>query len=145
MECAGFDTVERKTEHVKANVDIFFAQVPPLESLTIYGPRDALSDLSPVLSRHGPTLRRLHIHQHEPYPKMTGHPPRRVLTLAEIAAIRAACPQLEDLGIDIDQDSDAPEQHLEAVCEILARPPRLRRATLNLDLGLHLYSALEDP
>ncbi|KAL1685457.1 hypothetical protein GGG16DRAFT_118846 [Schizophyllum commune] len=142
LEYAGFDTVEHKIEHVKANVDIFFAQVPPLESLTIYGPRDALFDLSPVLSRHGPTLRKLHIHQHEPYPEMTGYPPRRVLTLAEVAAIRAACPLLEDLGIDIDQDSEAPAQYLDAVCEILARPPRLRRATLNLDLGLHLYSAL---
>ncbi|KAL1742730.1 hypothetical protein HDZ31DRAFT_65709 [Schizophyllum fasciatum] len=123
---------------VGERVSTFFSELPPLESLSILGPRDVLPDLSAVLARHGPSLRRLHIHQREVYPE-PGVPPRRVLSIGELTSIRDDCPHLIDISIDIDPTGHS---HIGAVCDLLGRPPRLHRATINFDIGLHLVDAM---
>ncbi|KAL1701341.1 hypothetical protein EV121DRAFT_294374 [Schizophyllum commune] len=121
---------------LKDKVSEFFAEIPALESLTIHGPRDAMPELSELLSRHGPTLRRLYIHEREP----STNTPWRVPTREEIAEIRSACPCLTDLGIDLDLDMG--QQHIDDICELLARPPSLRNVTINLDVAVKLLRLL---
>ncbi|KAL1726770.1 hypothetical protein EV714DRAFT_276216 [Schizophyllum commune] len=121
---------------LKDKVSEFFAEIPALESLTIHGPRDAMPELSELLSRHGPTLRRLYIHEREP----STNTPWRVPTREQIAEIRSACPCLTDLGIDLDLDMG--QQHIDDICELLARPPSLRNVTINLDVAVKLLRLL---
>lgn len=105
----------------------FFEQVPStLESICV--PALGFVGIA-AITRHGPELRKLEIHQKE---RSDGKWKDDLITDRELVEIRDALPHLEELGIDVSRDgSDWPCSTL----DILASFPQLRTLTLWFELG----------
>lgn len=97
--------------HYSAQAISFFLAFEPLERLHIDGPID-LAILDNVLSHHGPTLRKLHLHPFEerPYSFPNDREPTDIpfqFTKEHIIQIEAQCPILEDLAIAVKRDKSS--------------------------------------
>jgi hypothetical protein len=73
----------------------------PLETLSLWTWMRIIP-LSTILSRHGPTLKTLQLHERE---TTRVSEPRRLLSAENIESIRDACPRLKDLTFDMDREN----------------------------------------
>ncbi|KAI9148354.1 hypothetical protein HJFPF1_12185 [Paramyrothecium foliicola] len=104
----------------------FFKTVPTmLESISI--PRLACAGLAGIL-RHGESLQRLKVHQHESVTWIQELP-----TTVDLFALRDGLPHLRKLGVDIDRNG---EQWPHDKLDILASFPKLRELELWFPLDI---------
>lgn len=104
----------------------FLNQVPTtLESIII--PKLACVGIA-TISRHGPALRRLDVHQREGH-----HWSKEVVSNEDLIQLRDGVPNLEELSIDIGRHQDNWPPH--DTLDIIAGFPRLTSLTLWFELG----------
>lgn len=125
----------------------FLNSIPPLESLSVRiltpssydnprSPNRTHFPLSPILSRHGPTLHSLSLTQPESPPNT--HFRRPTLSLQNLTAIHTSCPSLTHLNLDIDRDNGTwPNATFDALTSTIL--PSLTSLTLNLEIGADLH------
>ena len=123
---------------VGSAVNDFLLRCRPLESLTLTNRRDSVQ-LSTILSRHGKSLRALHLHEREASRRPDRYnnflaSPRIVFSASDIKQIRDACPHLEELTVDIDRTTSTSTER--EIYALLATFPNLAEITINFDLGL---------
>lgn len=121
----GYDLAADDSDDIRDRLSAqLFRYLPPLETLTLHG-----SDISPetfekLLSRHGPTLRKLHL----PFYDLVKQPNQDA---DKIRSIQRHCSRLEDVHLRIRRRHGIAEEV--ALYRTLGRLPRLRLAKLILD------------
>jgi hypothetical protein len=108
----------------------YFDTCQPLESISLWHWYENVS-LPALLDRHGQTLKKLVLHQEEPY-----DPGRPAISITDLQLIATSCPALIDLTIDINRSSTKPKvSHHRDLFNILRSMP-LKHLRIYLDLGL---------
>ncbi|KAF8336865.1 uncharacterized protein EI90DRAFT_3119189 [Cantharellus anzutake] len=125
---SGWVTNEERSQ-AAVPINEFLSRVPSaLEELNL----EELTGVIPVstITRFGPSLKRLRFHNRGSFGNVET---RHVFSAQQLDEIRVACPNLEELQIDINPDGEWPYNVLDAV----AKFPRLNKLTLSVGLGLH--------
>ena len=140
-ELPSLHTLTLESAQLPSEILEFIQNVPPLESLSIhlYAPYPYDEDrnrtqfpLSDIIERHGSELRSLQLHQGESdVPGLR----RPMLSTTQIAEMRASCPNLVDLGLDIDRNGTWPVEIFDAIVSI----PTLQSLSLILEIGADLH------
>jgi hypothetical protein len=129
------------SKEFRSAVENYLALCPTLESLSLWSWMGRVK-LNNIL-RHGPTLRMLQLHEREE--GMLGRP---TMTVADVKAIRDACPHLTELTIDMRRESRnlASEPRNDEICEELALfGPQLEKVQVYFDLGIaSIWSGMFD-
>lgn len=131
-----------RIESFPAAAENYLTACPPLETISLWSWKSVVS-LDTILTRHGPTLNTLQLHERE-YPGDVNFPYIRQLLCAEdIKAIREACPKLRDLSIDCDRHTQElkTETEVDSVLTELAAM-KLSRLQIYYDLGLPYLAAV---
>ncbi|KAL0571072.1 hypothetical protein V5O48_010880 [Marasmius crinis-equi] len=103
---------------------------PPLQSLSIVDCHSHINiDLSPILLRHGESLRSLTLHQVE-----RKGCARSILTREELSLLRTKAPHLERFTLDVNRTIDSGSNESE-IYRALASFPNLQHLTIYFDLG----------
>ncbi|KAL0571073.1 hypothetical protein V5O48_010881 [Marasmius crinis-equi] len=125
-------------EEFKSALEDFLSYTCPLlQSLSIVDCNSHIDiDLSPILLRHGETLRSLAFHQLE----HTGGA-RSILTREELTLVREKAPHLERFELDVNRTMYPGSKESEYY-SVLASFPNLRHLAIYLDLGIH-YKAFQ--
>ena len=96
-----------------------------------------------TILKHGPTLKSLQLHERE-HPDW---PPRRLLSVEEMARIRTACPHLEEITFDMTREDENWDKDLELhrgmFDELKKFGKQLGKVQIYLDLGLAAMIAIE--
>lgn len=114
----------------------FIMNSPQLEKLSLHGYTDLL-DWDKIMSRHGETLRELTIRKYESRDPLN---PRPTLSASKIQDLKALCPNLTQLGLDINRNGTWPYPILDA----LATFPKIRALDLFFELGEDLHTDEEE-
>ncbi|MCJ1465492.1 hypothetical protein MMC07_004110 [Pseudocyphellaria aurata] len=109
----------------------FIMKSPKLEKLSLHG-YTALLDWNKITFRHGETLQELTITQYESCDPFN---PRPTFSASKIQDLKASCPNLAKLGLDINRNCTWPYPILDA----LATFPKLRALDLFFELGEDLH------
>lgn len=109
----------------------FIMKSPKLEKLSLHG-YTGLLDWINITSRHGETLQELTITKYESRDPLN---PRPTFSASKIQDLKASCPNLTKLGLDINRDGTWPYPILDA----LATFPKLRALDLFFELGEDLH------
>ncbi|MCJ1418571.1 hypothetical protein MMC32_004919 [Xylographa parallela] len=98
-----FCASDEAAEQLRGNYTTFIAALPPLRELSISG-MGKLLNMTPILEAHGPSLRKLGVHEFErdcAYESSNATLIRPFLNLAQIDEINTAAPNLESLSLDV--------------------------------------------
>lgn len=121
------------TKDIAVAAQTYLITCSPLRCISLW----SWNDFVPVdvILRHGPKLESLELHERE---MCNVEPPRRLLSIEEIAMIRDSCPVLREFTLDIDRETvdgteeiDNPRKYAE-----LAAFPQVSRIQLYFDLGI---------
>jgi hypothetical protein len=123
---------ERRSLPPHNSIQDFLARCSPLESLHLTDRRGRV-DLSTILDNHGPTLRKLHLHDSEQV-IADGAPNYHSLSLEEIREVRKRCPELKEFTADL--KGNRSWDWTKEILEELARFEKVQKLTLYLPLGL---------
>jgi len=109
----------------------------PLETLSLWTWMKIVP-LSTILSRHGPTLKTLQLHERE---ATRVSEPRGLLSAENIKSIRDACPRLKDLTFDMDREDsklvvDRRGRNALILNVLSTFGPQLEKVQIYFDLGL---------
>lgn len=140
LKCLTLDlyTIPNFDPAVAGAINEFLLRCRPLESLSLTNRRDSVP-LSAILTRHGQSLRALHLHEREASRRPDRYnnflaSPRVVFSVSEIKQIRDTCPYLSELTVDIDRSASTETER--EIYALLATFPNLREINLHFDLGL---------
>lgn len=128
-------------------IQTYIQDIAPLESLSLWSWIEAIP-LDNILKRHGQTLRTLQLHERETTADYDEEK-RRLLSLEDLKSIKAQCPRLRDLTVDIDRYSKSlkPEVELKHHADKLetVASMNLEKLQIYFDLGIasmiHSYGA----
>lgn len=119
-------------ERPDASLRDFLAACSPLESLRITDLRGRF-DLATILTNHGHSLRKLHLHESEQViygMRESDH----CLSLDEIRDVRYRCPELQEFTVDLERSPTW--NSTKEILEELAKFEKLHKVTLYFPLGL---------
>lgn len=125
-------------EDLVANATLdFIMKSPQLEKLSLHGYTDLL-DWNKIMSRHGDALQELNIRTYESHDPLN---PRPTFSASKIQDLKTSCPNLTQLGLDINRNGTWPYPILDA----LATFPKIRTLDLFFELGEDLHIDEELP
>lgn len=113
----------------------------PLSTLSLWSWKDKVS-LTSILSRHGPTLEGLHLHERE---ECEYDQPRQLLSVDDLKQIRSSCPKLKSFTCDLDRQTQFLNiKDYQDVLDELEKA-KLDRLQVYLDSGMtYIRTALSD-
>jgi hypothetical protein len=134
---------ESRSSPPNNSIQDFLARCSPLKNLHLTDRRGRV-DLSAILDNHGPTLRKLHLHDSERVTaESDGKPYYHSLSIEEIREVRKRCPELEEFTVDLDCNPTG--NSTKETLEELARFEKVQKLTLYLPLGLMDMSRYANP
>ncbi|MCJ1281074.1 hypothetical protein MMC26_000392 [Xylographa opegraphella] len=128
-----FCVFDEAAKQLRENYTTFIAALPPLRELSISGMGELLN-ITPILEAHGPSLRKLIIHEFErdcTYESGNATLIRPFLNVAQIEEIKTAAPNLESLSLDVYRSAN---RWPTTIFKALTAFPNLSNLTLHFDL-----------
>ncbi|ETI25674.1 hypothetical protein G647_02448 [Cladophialophora carrionii CBS 160.54] len=122
---------QERNDETAAAIEQYIATCAGLSSLSLWSWRGGVS-LSTILSRHGPTLTALHLHERED----SWYSLRDTLSAEELRSIRQSCPQLKELTFDINRTSQLLRLEEYGVMMEELRKFKLDKLQIYLDCGV---------
>lgn len=121
-----------KKDLVASATTEFVMKSPRLEKLSLHGYTDLL-DWDQIMGRHGATLQELTIREFESNDRFN---PRPTFSASKIQDLKASCPNLTQLGLDINRNGTWPYP----ILDTLVTFPKIRALDLFFEIGEDLHT-----